>query len=280
MIFARGSTMLRFFILVLVIGWISPTRAQPLTWYVVPQTSPIAVHKAWSPVIERVSQATGLSFQLKVPKTIPEFEKFLFKGEPDIAFMNPYQYVVSRKKQGYIGLIHDSETMLEGILVVRKDSSTQSVEELNGKVLSFPAPNAFAASLYMRALLAGQKIEITPKYVKTHSNVYRSVLLNDVPAGGGINKTLKQEPADIQDQLRVLYTTPPTIPHPLAASQRLSEEIRTKISNALITLAADPANKVLFDTIQIPKPVPVDLKNDYQSLESLGLERYFVEGSE
>jgi phosphonate transport system substrate-binding protein len=55
--------------------------------------------------------------------------------------------------------------------------------------LAFPSPNAFAASLITRATLSQRGIDIKPLYVKTHSNVYRSVLQADVVAGGAVNNT-------------------------------------------------------------------------------------------
>jgi hypothetical protein len=55
--------------------------------------------------------------------------------------------------------------------VVRKDDPIKSAGELDGKEVAFPAPNAFGASLWIRALLAErEKIRIVPAYVKTHSN--------------------------------------------------------------------------------------------------------------
>jgi hypothetical protein len=68
---------------------------------------------------------------------------------------------------------------------VAADSPIQTVAALNGKTVVFPAPNAFAASLLIRAHLAGQGIRIEPKYVQTHGSVYRAVALGDASAGGG-----------------------------------------------------------------------------------------------
>ena len=61
------------------------------------------------------------------------------------------------------------------------------MQDLDGADIAFPAPNAFGASLYMRALLAEQeKININPIYVETHANVYRNVIFGRASAGGGV----------------------------------------------------------------------------------------------
>lgn len=44
------------------------------------------------------------------------------------------------------------------VLVVRKDSAVRRLADLNGATGAFPAPNAFAASLLPRALLASLSV--------------------------------------------------------------------------------------------------------------------------
>ena len=252
----------------------------PLIVAVVPQLSPLALHKAWTPILQKLSEQTGLVFDLNIQQSIPDFEASLSNGTPDLAFMNPYHQLVAKKQQGYIPLIRDTKQMLTGILVVRKDSEVNALNDLNGKNLAFPAPNAFAASLLIRALLAENQVKSDPFYLKTHSNVYRAVLMGDVAAGGGVNNTFQREPDDIKDQLRVLYVTPEFAAHPLSAHPRVSEEIRNKIISGLIRLSQMPENAELFNAIQIPKPVDANYARDYQPLERLGLEKFAVSGSD
>jgi phosphonate transport system substrate-binding protein len=247
---------------------------------VVPQLSPIAIHKAWIPILEKLSAETGLKFELIVENSIPSFEHSLTEGVPDIAFMNPYHMILAKRTQAYTPLIRDSANLLTGIIVVRKDSKISSLEDLQSKHMTFPAPNAFAASLLVRAILAQRHITIYPEYIKTHSNVYRSVLLNDADAGGGVNNTYDREPNDVREQLRILFVTPESAPHPLAVHPRLAETLRQQIYVAFIKLAGDPLNAELFDAIQIPKPIAADYARDYLPLEALELDRYAIFGSD
>lgn len=103
------------------------------------------------------------------------------------------------------------------LLVVRKDSPIRSIRDLNGQSVAFPSPNAFAATLLPRVWLARQGISIQPVFENTHSNVYRSVALGMLPAGGGINNTLRRERPELREELRVLWQTPPSPPIPLPA---------------------------------------------------------------
>lgn len=255
-------------------------RAQtaPRKWsvWVVPQFRAEIIHRAWTPVLQKLSQATGLSFGLVVAPSIPAFEKALLAGEPDLAYQNPYHQVMSRRAQGYIPLVRDKKE-LTGILVVRRDDPIASTAGLDQKSVAFPAPNAFGASLWIRALLAERdKVTIRPSYVKTHSNAYRSVAAGLSAAAGGINLTFEEEAVEIRSALRILMETPGVPPHPLSAHPRMPVALRDSTRRALLTLASDPATRQAMDEIPWQEVVAADHDRDYRPLEQFGLEKYVV----
>jgi phosphonate transport system substrate-binding protein len=128
----------------------------------------------------------------------------------------------------------------------------------------------------MRALLAEhEKIRIVPYYVKTHANVYRQVVSGQVAAGGTIGMVLAKERPELQSQLRVLYETPPTYPHPLAVHPRVPLPQREALQQAFLALPRISGGAALLAAIQIPVPVKTTYA-DYAPLERLGLERYVI----
>lgn len=276
----RNSTlkiigMVALFLLAGVPAWAEP-GAVSYSIAVVPQFRAEEIHRDWTPVLERLRAATGASFSLRIAADIPAFEESVLAGAPDFAYMNPYHQVMARKAQGYIPLVRDSKP-LTGILVVRKDDPIKSVRELDGKEVAFPAPNAFGASLWIRALLAErEKIRILPAYVKTHSNAFRYAATGKAAAAGGIGVTLVDEPEDLRSTLRVLLETPGVAPHPLSAHPRLPEAVRRLVTETLLGMAQDAAGQAMLKDIQMPAPVRADYARDYQPLEKFGLEKYVV----
>jgi len=247
------------------------------TWMVVPQFTGIAVHRDWSPILQALEKATGYHFELKLSKSIPEFEIAFSEGGPDFAYMNPYHSVMARKAQGYEPIIRDNKRKLKGILVVRKDSKVNSIQDLQGGKIAFPSPNAFAASLYIRALLSEQeKIKFTPIYAKTHTNSYRYVLLNKTPASGGVFRTLKRERSEVQNNLKVIYKTPSSPSHPIVVHKRVSSDVAIKVQKAIISLANTKEGKVLLKAVLIPNPIDTSFEHDYKALQDLNLKKYVV----
>ncbi|MEZ4607285.1 MAG: phosphate/phosphite/phosphonate ABC transporter substrate-binding protein [Deinococcales bacterium] len=193
---------------------------------VVPQFPQLVLVEQWQPLLDELSQRLGVKFELETPENIPKFEIDFLEGHPDFAFVNPYHVVMAYESQGYIPLISDGSRELNGILVVNANSDIDELSDLEGQTIAFPSPNAFGASLYMRALLAQEGLNFEPIYVETHSNVYRFVFLGQAAAGGGVRNTLSKEDEDLQNQLKIIYETPRTRPHPIVAHPRVPEALR------------------------------------------------------
>lgn len=257
------------------VAW-AQTPKQSYSVSVVPQFPALEVHRDWTPVLERLSKTTGLNFTLDLAPNIPKFEDLVVAGTPDFVYMNPYHQVMGMRAQAYVPLLRDS-TPLTGILVVRKDDPIRSAHDLDGKQVAFPSPNAFGASLLIRAYLAEQeKIRITPVYFSTHSNSYRQLAVGKVAAAGGVNHTLSQEPESLRNALRVLMETPGAPPHPLSAHPRVPESVRKLVTEAMLAMTGDAIGQAQLKAIDMPSPMRADYARDYQPLEKMGLEKYVV----
>jgi phosphonate transport system substrate-binding protein len=246
---------------------------------VVPQFTPTVIEQTWTPILAAIETKIGQPMKLKHYKNISEFETALKKGEVDFAYMNPYHAVMFKKK--YEPIVRDDKKMLTGVLVVRANSPYQNIKDLNGKKIAFPSPNAFAASLLIRSQLKlVEKINFEPVYASTHSNTYRSVLVGDTDAGGGVNKTLKKESQEVIKKLRILYTTPQTSPHPFCANKKLPIGVVKAVQEAFINLDKTTESASRLEAIEMVLPVATSYKKDYEVLEKMRIKDFVVAGEE
>lgn len=257
---------------------VQAAEARPeLVLSVVPRQPPAVTHAQWTPFSKRLASEIGAPISVRVFSTFTDFERAFQKGELDLVYLNPYQQVIARRTQGYIPLVRSGAGGLSGALVVARAGPIHELQDLQDKTIVFPDPNAFGASLYLRALLAERyKIRFTARYVRTHSNVYRHVLRGLAAAGGGVNVTLRQEPSEVQDGLSVLYETPPVAPHPLSAHPRVPAAQRAAIARAVLAMADDEPGRALLAAVNLREPVAAEYARDYQALERLRLEKYYV----
>lgn len=261
--------------------WLLPMAAcaeeRVYTVGVVPQFASTKINSIWSPILEELSTRTGLKFKLEGSLDIPSFEKQFNAGEFDFAYMNPYHLLVANEEQGYTPLVRDVGRTLYGIIVVRKDSPLTSVEELGGKKVAFPAPNALGAALIPRTEFRKKfDIDVEEKYVSSHSSVYLNVILGQAAAGGGVQKTLAQQPEEIQSQLRVIYKTTEVPPHPLVVHPNVDAEVHQKVTEALLALGETEAGKKMLALVPMKVIGEAELE-DYQLLNDMGLAEFYVE---
>jgi phosphonate transport system substrate-binding protein len=280
-----SSTLCRF-LLICIVALIGATSTRfvhatdnnsTLTLLVVPQFPATEINATWGKLLPELETEKLPKIELIFAKDIREFETLFLTGRADLIYCNPYHMVMAKKAQGYISLVRDSKP-LTGILIATKSSDSDSIETLNdlkGKTLLFPSPNAFGASLYMRALLTREKgIEFTTKYVKTHSNVIRGVVRNEGQAGGMVSATLAAETNELKNKVRVIYETPPAPPHPIAAHPRVDAATREALTKAIISHIEQ--NRQLGADIQMANPIRANYTKDYHPLEKLGLEAFVV----
>ena len=181
-------------LLVAGLGLLPPARAgAAYSFGVVPQFEAREMAAIWIPILAELAKRTGLPLTMMGSPRIPEFEIAFEAGEFDFAYMNPYHAMIAARKQGYLPLVRDAEP-LSGVLVVRKDSPYQAVKDLAGKKISFPAPNAFGASLLMRADLDTVfHIKVIPLYAQTHTSSYLNTVLGISEASGGVRGSCNRQ---------------------------------------------------------------------------------------
>jgi phosphonate transport system substrate-binding protein len=259
----------------LVPGSARATTSGRLRLAVVPQLTAVEMNRNWAPLVDALA-AAGLPCELVIHASIPKFEPEFLQGRADLAFLNPYHMVMARRVHGYVPLLRDRRP-LEGVLLVRKDAAVTGLIQLQGQRISFPAPNALAASLYIRAALEREhRLRYEAHFAQNHRNAVRQVLVGDSVAAGVVRTTYEMEPPEVRQALRALYVTPELASHPLAVHPRVPATQRQAIVRTLLGLAQDPARQSLMAAIQMPHPIAADYARDYEPLNRLGIEKYVV----
>jgi phosphonate transport system substrate-binding protein len=248
--------------------------AEKYTFGVVPQFEQRKLHAIWKPIIDELHRRTGIEFTLVSTLKIQDYEKEFLKGDFDFAYINPYHLLKAQKSVGYLPLVRD-KAPLRGILVVRKDSPFQKPTELSGKVIAFPSPNALGASLLIRTDLERlHHVTVNPLFAKTHSSVYLHVLQGLAAAGGGVEKTLQEQPLAVRDALRVIYTTRSAPSHPITANPRVPQELRDKVRQALLDMWKTPEGRTLLAKVPIREMIPSTI-GDYKEMSGWGLDAFW-----
>lgn len=214
--------------------------SQEITLAIVPQQSPLELSKKWLKITNYLHKKTGLNIIFKTEKSISIFEEKLYNGEYDIAYMNPYHFIVANEKQNYKAFVRSKDDIV-GIILGKKEREF-NVNNLKETTFLFPAPNAFAATLLIKYELKKKynfDIDKDTKvlYVNSHDSVYKGVIREVGDFGGGITRTFNnfKDGAD-KDKIDIVYKTNNYPSHPFASHPRISKEVVEKVSKAIIEM--------------------------------------------
>ena len=246
----------------------APPEAPMLTVGIVPQQAAGALAKIWVPALDFLGKQTGYTLRFATAKDIPSFEQRLASGEYDIAYMNPYHYVVFHRAPGYRVFAKEKDTRLAGIIVVRKQDSYSTLSQLRGKTVAFPGPISFAATLLPQAEFRKLGVAIESQYVASHDSVYMAVAHGLFVAGGGIPRTFEKLNPELRDQLRILWQTVGYTPHAFAAHPRVPDEVLARLSVAMKKMQADTEGAPLLQALGFKGFVSAE-DNEYDDIRRM-----------
>lgn len=235
-----------------------------------PQQSASELAKRWTPIMQYLSEKSGVPLTFKTAKDIPSFQAQMKVGEFDFAFINPFHYLLFNKSAGYRAFAQETEGKLVGVLVVKKDGPIKDVSQLNGLTLAFPAANALAATWLPMHHLKEKGVNVTPQYVISMDSVYRSVAKGLFPAGGGETRTLGTIDAEVRSQLDVLWISEALPPFAFVAHPRVPKEVVAKVQKAMDEMDQNPQGMALLKSINF-KGMRKASDSDYQSMRAMNI---------
>lgn len=270
----RNRDLSPFFILFYLLSTLSlfnsPLYAATYSFAFVPQQSAKTLAKKWVPILNYLGEHSGDQYQFRTAKNIPTFEQRVANEQYDIAYMNPYHFVVFNRTAGYQALAKQRNKVIRGIIVVRKDSPLNALPELANKTLAFPAPAAFAASILPRAELRKRDIKFSPKYVSSHDSVYLNVAKGFMPAGGGVMRTFNNTSAQTREQLRVMWKTPGYTPHAFAVKNSFPADAAERLLQAMLSLNDSETGQALLKSVSF-KGIESAKNEDWSDVQQLEL---------
>lgn len=243
-----------------------PARAAPAAYSVavVPVLPPTEIKRRWQPLLDQLGRETGLSFHFRLYEDNATFEASLLQSEPDFAMIGPYHLWKIRPR--YIPALRNAAPMI-GLVVVHRDSSLQTLKDLQGRTLAMPNGNDMTMGVILNQNLRILKVTPQLRPQRTHANGLRAVALGKVDAALIDNYSLQLLPAKLIQQLRIIHRSAP-IPAPaFSYAPRIPEEDVRKVKEAFLRMhTTQPA---LMKAALMPNITEADLERDYGVLSRM-----------
>ncbi len=160
--------------------------AAELKFGLLPRLTEKEMIEGFTPLAKYLEKELGVKVTLVVPKDFETWTKDAKAGAYDIAYTNPYQYVIVKKAvKDAVPYVIASEPEigkeLFGTIIVKKDSPIKSIAELKGKTIA--ATDAGSAGAYLVQMLMLQKAKLKKEDVKIIFEKKRDPVADAVLAG-------------------------------------------------------------------------------------------------
>ncbi len=241
-----------------------------------PRLSAPELQAMYSPLAEYLSRETGEKVTIVIPKDFNAFKDAVKTGQIDVGFANPLIYVQAKEMSNIEPLALSSEvksgTRFRGIIIVRKDSGFNKIQDLKGKKFVFMDKDSAAGYIFQMLLLSkagfdvNKDISVLP-FAKKHENITTAVFNKTADAGGIREDELEKMKGKLDiSQIRIVGYTDYFPNWPFFATPKLKPEMASKIRTALLKLKPnDPQNENILGPARLTGFIPI-IDKEYDEL--------------
>jgi phosphonate transport system substrate-binding protein len=242
----------------------STPQEQVLRVAVAAMISPKETFVYYKELLDYIGKKSGHSVQLIQRKTYDEVNALFPKGEIDLAFICTGPFAASREKFGFQALATPQvrgQPFYQSYLIVPKDSSFQNFEDLRGRVFAFTDPDSNTGAMvprYWLALLGETSESFFGKTIFTysHDNSILAVAKGMVDAAavdGHQWEYFERFSPAYTSKTRVIRKSQPFGSPPLVASDRLKEDIRSRIQDLMLSMHTHPEGRRILENLLIDR---------------------------
>jgi phosphonate transport system substrate-binding protein len=221
-------------------------------------------------IADYVSRKTGRQAILVQRKTYAEVNMLLANGDIDIAFLSTGAYSSYRgmnEIELFVMAEHTGNSLYTPEIIVHKDSSIQTISDLQDKVFAFTDPLSYSGHMVMEEYLR-QKGTDPEKFFKRYFYTYSHdksfwAVATKVTDGASFDSQIyeyaKIKTPELAAKVRIIASMAPVPTGPVVISKRISAEQKEELRHIFLTMHEDPDTAIalqhlVIDRFVIPTP--------------------------
>jgi len=226
---------------------------------VLPDQNPETLHDRYDALLEQLSAKTGLDTKLVIPSDYDALIEMFRDGELELAYFGGLTFVKAHIFYDAEPLVmRDEDTRFTSWIIVKGTNTSHVLSDFKGKKFSFGSKLSTSGHLMPRYFLQQEKQIIAERYFSevhysgTHDKAAYQVRDGTVDLGAvnsEIVRDMVQDGRLKENDLRVLWETPPYPNYVWTVPANLDQTIKTQLRNAFLGFNMNDAvdGKVLAD---------------------------------
>lgn len=227
-----------------------------------PQANPEAITPDAEKLAAHLSKEIGVEAKVFMPTNYAGVVEALRAGNADVAYFSGWPYLVAHKEAGAELVVveeRDGKPFYHSQWYVLKDGGIKSLADLKGKDIAFTSPTSTSGYLFPLAKVIEEGLvekQGDPKsffgevlYAGGYEQALKALVNGKVAAAAASDYAFDRYLNDEERaKVEVLTKQGPVPTHGIAVRGELSDEMKAKVKNALLTLNK-PENKELLKSV-------------------------------
>lgn len=234
-------------------------EAKPLVFGVLNQQSPLLTAERWNPILQYLSQVTGLSFQLKMGRTVQETDAMMGRGEFDLAYTN--HNFQSEYDGVYKVIARWGGEPIRCVIVALADSPLRTLKDLQGRRIAYPSADAFVAYAVPRLALESAATRAEAVFAGNQEGALAQLKARQVEAAAVNSRFLSQYAQREGLSYRELFVSEEFAEIPVIAHSRLPRDQVDAVRRALLGMQRDPKAAPLLLKLKFSGFEPAEERN-------------------
>ena len=196
----------------------------------------------WNPIIQYVSEKSGVPLQLKIGRTSADTTSYVLAQEVEFVFSN-HLFSPERETLGWKVFGRRNAPELRGQIAVPADSPITRLEELRGQEVAFAGPEAFIGYKVPYAHLLNLGVEVKVVFGGNQNAAISQMFAGKAKATGSNSMLIEGYANRENKQFRILWTSEGYHDLALMASSKVPEKDVKAVAAAFNGMHKDPKGK-------------------------------------
>jgi phosphonate transport system substrate-binding protein len=196
----------------------------------------------WNPIINYVSEKSGVKLQLKIGRTSADTTSYVLAQEVEFVFSN-HLFSPEREKLGWKVFGRRQMPPLHAQIAVPADSPITKLEQLKDQEMAFAGPEAFIGYKVPYAHLLAKGIDVKVVFGGNQNAAFAQMFAGKVKAVGSNSQLIEGYEKRENKAFRVLWSSDGYHDLALMASSKVPEKDLKAVAAAFHGMHLDPKGK-------------------------------------